>query len=82
MTLPGGQDGNDGWFAIRSAPASWASETGVDDGLQNFLLAGPGLGSPDEDGNGTSLLGGVPNVVALRAAGLIPLIGRTACAVV
>ena len=28
VTLPGGQDGNDGWFALRTVPASWASEPG------------------------------------------------------
>ena len=82
VTLPSGQPGNDGWFAITSAPAAWASEASSDDGLQNFFLAGPGLGSPDEEGNRASLLGTVPNVVALRAASLALLVGRTVCAVV
>jgi len=82
VTLPSGQDGNDGWFALRTVPASWASEPGSDDGLQNFLLAGAGLGSPDDAGSRTSLLGSVPNVVALHAAGLGQLVGRSVCAVV
>src|SRR5512140_491099 len=43
IALQGGADGSDGWFALRSVPPSWSSEPGVDDGLQNFLLAGPGL---------------------------------------
>ena len=81
-TLPGGVDGNDGWFAITSAPPSWASDLASNDGLENFLLAGPGLGSPDEDGNRVSLLGNVPNVIPVRAAGLSQLVGRTVCAVV
>ena len=82
MTLPGGQDGNDGWFAITSPPGAWASEPGSDDGLQNYFLAGPGLGSPDENGERATLLGGVPNVVPLRAAGLNLLVGRQVCAVI
>ena len=82
VTLPSGLDGNDGWFALRTVPASWASEPGSDDGLQNFLLAGAGLGSPDDDGNRASLLANVPDVVALRAAGLSQLVGRSVCAIV
>lgn len=81
-TLPSGQEGNDGWFAIRSVPASWASEPGADDGLQNYWLAGSGLGSPDESGDRTSLLGSVTGIAPLRAAGLGTLVGRQVCAVV
>src|SRR5262245_55763889 len=33
LVLPGGADGNDGWFAIRSVPAAWDSEPGAGDGL-------------------------------------------------
>jgi hypothetical protein len=56
VTLPGDVGGTDGWFALRSVPSSWVSEPGSDDGLQNYLLAGPGLGSPDDSGDRTSLL--------------------------
>jgi hypothetical protein len=83
VTLPSGDGmGNDGWFAVRSVPGSWESEPGAADGLQNFWLAGPGLGSPDEDGNRISMLDNVGDVVPLRAAGLGALTGRTVCAVV
>jgi hypothetical protein len=80
-TLPSGAAGNFGWFALRNVPAAWMSEDG-DDGLVNYLLAGPGLGSPDAAGSRTSLLENVPDVVTLRAAGLNRLVGRRACAVV
>ena len=74
--------GNDGWFAIRNVPSSWESEPGAGDGLENFWLAGPGLGSPDEDGSRTSLLDDVADVVPLRGSGVGALMGRTVCAIV
>jgi hypothetical protein len=77
-----GRNGSDGWFALRSVPESWASEPGANDGIENFALAGPGLGSPDANGNRESLLHAVPNVVPVRADGLNLLVGRTVCAVV
>jgi hypothetical protein len=55
---------------------------GTDEGLENFFVAGAGLGSPDESGNRVTLLGGVPDVVALRWSGLGLLVGRQVCAVV
>jgi hypothetical protein len=82
FTLRSGLDGNDSWFAIRSIQNWWTSEPGADDGLQNFVLAGPGLGSPDAHGERESLLDAVPNVTPLRADGLRLLIGRQVCAVV
>jgi hypothetical protein len=82
VVLTGGQNGNDGWFAVRTVPASWATADGANDGLQNFALAGPGLGSPDDNGDRESLLDNVPDVTALRADGLALLVGRTVCAVV
>jgi hypothetical protein len=83
VTLPGGDGlGNDGWFAIRSVPPSWESEPGSGDGLENFWLAGPGLGSPDEGGIRTSLLNNVADVVPLRTGGVSALLGRTVCAIV
>jgi hypothetical protein len=82
LTLPSGQDDNDGWFAIRTVPAMWSTESDSDDGLQNFWLAGPGLGSPDENGDRASRLTNVGGLVPLRAAGLALLTGRQVCAVV
>jgi hypothetical protein len=82
FTLPSGLGPSDGWFALRSVPPSWASEDGLDDGLENFFVAGAGLGSPDESGNRVTLLGRVPDVVALRWAGIGLLAGRQVCAVV
>jgi hypothetical protein len=81
VTLPGGADGSDGWFAIRNAPLSWSGEDGTDDGLENFFAAGAGLGSPDEAGERTSLLASVPGVVGVRGSGLYLLAGRRVCAV-
>jgi len=82
IVLTGGQNGNDGWFAVRTVPASWATTDGAADGFQNFALAGPGLGSPDDNGDRESLLGSVPDVTPIRADGLSMLVGRTVCAVV
>jgi hypothetical protein len=74
--------GSAGWFALRGVPAAWATEDGASDGAENFFLAGPGLGSPDDTGARTSLLGNVPDLVTLDAAGAADLIGRQTCAVV
>ena len=82
VVLSSGQAGNDGWFALRSAPAIWDSSEGAGDGLKNFAIAGPGLGSPDDNGDRESLLTDVPDVVPIRADGLEMLVGRTVCAVV
>jgi hypothetical protein len=82
VVLPSGNAGNDGWFALRSDPAAWDSSEGAGDGLKNFAVAGPGLGSPDDNGDRESLLSSVPNVVSIRADGLAMLVGRTVCAVV
>ncbi|MEQ1728983.1 MAG: hypothetical protein ABL982_11430 [Vicinamibacterales bacterium] len=82
VTLPGGGDGGDGWFVLRAVPAAWAPTEDVSGGLEDFFLAGAGLGSPDEAGDRTSLLRAVPDVVPLRTAGLSSLVGRRACIVV
>ena len=81
LVLPGGTVGHEGWLAFQSAPASWPSVAGEDDGLENYVYAGAGLGSPDISGSRTSQLGTRPEVVPLRAAGLQLLAGRTVCAV-
>jgi hypothetical protein len=82
LTLLGGQNGSDGWFALRTIPQLWASEPASNDGLQNFVLAGPGLGSPDRNGDRESLLRSVADVTSIRGDALRTLVGREACAVV
>jgi hypothetical protein len=82
FTLPLVTGGSRGWFALRSAPQEWATEDGANDGAENFFLAGPGLGSPDDGGDRVSLLGSVRDVVALGATGAGYLVGRQVCAVV
>jgi hypothetical protein len=82
FTLPIVTGGSNGWFAMRSVPRSWATEDGSNDGPENFFVAGPGLGSPDDSGDRVSLLGAVPDVVALGASGASYLVGRPVCAVV
>src|SRR6185436_10529378 len=81
LTLWGGQNGSNGWFALTAVPGAWPTETGANDGLQNFLLAGPGLGSPDAGGSRDSLLYSVPAVQPLGRAALQLLAGRQVCAV-
>jgi hypothetical protein len=80
VVLTSGQSGNDGWFALRSVPNGWATDEV--DGLKNFGLAGPGLGSPDDNGDRESLLANVSNVVPVRANGVALLVGQNVCAVV
>jgi hypothetical protein len=82
VTLQAGAADNPGWFALRAVPDGWESEPGAGDGLQNFELAGPGLGSPDASEERETLLHTVANVVPLQAAGLQMLWGRQVCAVV
>jgi hypothetical protein len=82
VILPGARNGSPGWFALRSVPSAWASEHGGTDGLTNFAVAGPGLGSPDESGDRESLLRDVPDVTSLRASGLSQLSGKRVCAIV
>ena len=56
VTLQGGTADNSAWFALRAVPEAWESEPGAADGLQNFELAGPGLGSPDASEERETLL--------------------------
>lgn len=83
VVLPGGEVGDEGWFAPRSVRLAWKA-AGPDsaDGLRNYVEAGPGLGSPDAKGRPESLLEKVPDLVPLRATGLARLEGRSVCAVV
>ena len=82
ITLFTGEVGDEGWFALKTVPASWTNAGPSGQGLRNFLLAGPGLGSPDADGDRESLLDKVPDVTPLRATGLTKLEGFGVCAVV
>ncbi|HYN82465.1 MAG TPA: hypothetical protein VES88_13250 [Gemmatimonadaceae bacterium] len=81
IVLWSGQMGDEGWFAPKFIPDSWANAGPTDDGLRNFLglPVGPGLGKGK---NPEALLDKIPDVTPLRAEGLFMLIGRTVCAVV
>ncbi len=79
IVLLTGGTGDEGWFAPTQIPASWAAAGPTNNGLQNFILAGPGLGS---GGNPEALLDNIPKVIPLRALGLEMLEGRTICALV
>lgn len=83
ILLPGGEVGDEGWFAPTTIRIGWKS-AGPDsgDGLRNYLEAGPGLGTPDAKGNKETLLENVPELAPLRATGLSRLEGRSVCAVV
>ncbi len=82
ILLPIGSAGHEGWFAPASMPATWMSAPGANDAPQNFWLAGPGLGSPDEAGDRASLLANVPALAPLDALRLQALAGRPICALV
>lgn len=79
LSLWTGEVGDEGWFALKSVPDSWALAGPTGDGLQNFVLAGPGLGSGP---NPETLLDQVLGVTPLRATGLAMLEGQTICAIV
>ena len=75
LVLHTGEVGDEGWFALTSIPQSWG-------GLLNFVEGGPGLGSPDANGDREALLDKIPDVIPLRATGLKMLEGQKVCAVV
>lgn len=75
-----GQVGDEGWHALKTIPNTWKSAGPTDNGARNFLAAGPGLGSGNDDRE--VLLDKIPNVTPLRATGLKMLIGQTVLAVV
>jgi hypothetical protein len=79
LTLYTGQPGDEGWFAPKTIPTTWAAAGPTTNGISNFLLAGPGLGSGR---NPEALLDKVPDLTPLRAAGLGLLAGKRICAVV
>jgi len=83
IRLYSGRVGNEGFFALRSVPASWSAAGPTTDGLRNYVQAGPGLGSMDPTaGWAETRLDQVPDAVPLRATGLKLLVGRAVCAVV
>jgi prepilin-type processing-associated H-X9-DG protein len=82
ITLYTGEVGDEGWFAPKTILASWANAGPTEDGLCNFVFAGPGLGTEDMDGDREALLDKIPDVTPLRASGLALLEGQRVCAVV
>jgi hypothetical protein len=81
VAIPGGSDENGGWFTLRTVPLAWQSDASVQDGLENFFAAGPGMGSPDESGERATLLASVPDVAVLGPGDIFALAGRSVCAV-
>ena len=79
ITLHTGEVDDEGWFAVTTIPDSWASAGPTPDGLDNYVAAGPGLGSGDDP---EALLDKIPDVTPLRATGLKWLEGQRICAVV
>jgi len=91
LTLPTGQVGDEGWFALKTVPSTWTAAGPTLEGVRNFAGdpslpfphgVGPGLGTPDATGNREALLDKIPGVVPLRARGLRMLEGARVCAVV
>jgi len=83
ITLHTGEVGDESWYAIKTILSSWdAAGPIIGDGLRNFFLAGPGLGTEDADGDRESELDKIPDVTPLRFSGLKLLEGERVCAVV
>ena len=82
INLYTGEVGDEGWFAVKTIPSSWSSAGPTSNGLQNYLVPGPGLGAKVPDDNREVLLDKIPNVTPLRAQGLAMLKGKTVYAVV
>ncbi len=79
ITLHTGQVGDEAWFALKTIPDSWKNAGPTSDGLRNYILAGPGLGSGSDP---EKHLDKIANVTPLRATGLKLLEGQQVCAVV
>lgn len=77
-----GQVGDEGWFALKNIPNRWVNAGPTDNGSQNFLNPGPGLGAPNIDDDREVLLDEIPLVIPMRAAGLKMLVGSKILAVV
>jgi hypothetical protein len=80
INLYSGEVGDEAWHALKSIPDNWKSAGPTNNGAQNFLKAGPGLGGGNDDRE--VLLDKIPNITPLRASGLKMLIGQTVLAVV
>jgi hypothetical protein len=80
INLYSGQVGDEGWFAPKTILNSWKNTGPTNNGLQNYLIPGPGLGASGDDPE--ILLDEIPNVTPLRATGLKMLEGQTIYAVV
>jgi hypothetical protein len=88
ITLHTGQVGDEGWFAPKVIPPTWAAAGPTQDGLRNYLGqptrphphdVGPGLGAGS---NPEVLLDKIPRVTPLRATALKMLEGQDILAVV
>lgn len=82
IDLFSGEVGDEAFFALTTVPSSWRRAGPTDNGALNFILAGPGLGSPNRDDDREAYLDKIPNVTPLRARGLTMLVGHTVFAVV
>ena len=91
ITLRTGQEGDFGWIALPTVPASWDGAGPTSDGHRNFFgdpglplppNVGPGLGAPDSNGDREALLDNIPNVLPLGETELQQRIGQRVCAVV
>lgn len=77
-----GQVGDEGWFAIKTIPNTWINAGPTNNGAQNYLAPGPGLGSPNINDDREVLLNEIPIITPLRATGLKMLEGSIVLAVV
>lgn len=82
INLNTGQVGDEGWFALKNIPNRWVNAGPTDNGSQNYLAPGPGLGVPNIDGDREILLDEIPLVTPMRATGLKMLVGSKVLAVV
>jgi hypothetical protein len=89
IVLRSGQVGDEGFFAPKVIPNSWANTGPTRNGLRNFIgnpcgpfphNVGPGLGRPGDDPE--VLLDKIPTVTPLRASALKKLVGKNIAAVV
>ena len=91
ISLYTGEFMDEGWFSVPTILQSWVDTGPTPSGSRNFLgnpsqpfthNVGPGLGTPDTNGDRESLLDKIPDVTPIREAGLEALIDETICAVV
>jgi len=75
-----GQVGDEGWHAPKTILNSWINTGPTGNGLENYLVPGPGLGGGEDDKE--VLLDEIPDVIPLRATALAMLVGQTVFAVV